>query len=188
MHLHFFFNSLSAAQSDNSFLSGAVRKDSFNNTDSQSISSVSNNHHHHPNHNQNQKDKIRRLKVPNTPVGVRTNAEKIQSQRNIESILSAKQFPAQTSSVKQSDKSRFQAAKCRVVCLLSNSYALWFIYLAEHLRACEENRKVGLNYAYQVLIQMQNHGLNQPDEVSFFFEKFIILWKFRIEYNGVKYV
>ena len=109
------------------------------------------------------------MKVPNTPVGVRTNAEKLQSQRKVELILSAKQFPT-TSSVKQSDKSKFSAAKTRVMCLLSNSYALWFMYLAEHLRACEDNRKMGLNYAYQVLIQMQNHSLSQPDEVCGLFK------------------
>ncbi len=122
--------------------------------DSQSVSSAS-----------NQQQAIRRMKVPNTPVGVRTNAEKNQSQRKIELILNSKQFST-TNSAKQNEKSRFSAAKTRVICLLSNSYALWFMYLAEHLRLCEENRKIGLNYAYQVLVQMQNHGLGQPDEVS----------------------
>lgn len=53
------------------------------------------------------------------------------------------------------------------MCLLSNSYALWFIYLAEHLRLCESNRKKGLNYAYKILIQMKNHQINKPDEICF---------------------
>ena len=50
--------------------------------------------------------------------------------------------------------------------LLSNSYSLWFIYLAECLKTNEELRKSGLNYAYQILIQMQNHQISQPDEVK----------------------
>jgi hypothetical protein len=50
--------------------------------------------------------------------------------------------------------------------LLSNSYALWFIFLAECLKTNEELRKSGLNYAYQILIQMQNHQISQPDEVK----------------------
>ena len=49
--------------------------------------------------------------------------------------------------------------------LLSNAYAVWFIYLSECLKINEEFRKIDLNYAYQVLIQMQNHQLDQPDEV-----------------------
>lgn len=107
----------------------------------------------------------RKLKVPNTPVGVRTNAEKQQAQRRIESILknhyqnsTASSSAANSASLKNSmDKggsmeSRFKIARLRVLCLLSNSYALWFIYLAEHLRQCHENRKMGLNYAYQVCL------------------------------------
>jgi len=53
------------------------------------------------------------------------------------------------------------------MCLLSNAYALWFIYLSECLKVNEDSRKVDLNYAYQVLIQMQNHQLHQPDEVIY---------------------
>jgi hypothetical protein len=100
---------------------------------------------------------------------VRTNAEKQQAQRRIESILknhhqqlntagssssSVGRHPAsgtgggnaKTNSV----ESRFNSARLRVLCLLSNSYALWFIYLADYLRQYSENRKMGLNYAYQV--------------------------------------
>jgi len=51
---------------------------------------------------------------------------------------------------------------------LSNAYALWFIYLPEYLKACGENKKSAMNYAYQVLIQMQKHNLTHPDEVAFF--------------------
>ena len=65
------------------------------------------------------------------------------------------------------EKTKFLQAKTRIMCLLSNSYALWFIYLAEHLRLCESNRKKGLNYAYKMLIQMQNHQINKPDEICF---------------------
>ncbi len=71
-----------------------------------------------------------------------------------------------TANLKQNEKNKFNQARNRVLCLLSNAYALWFIFLADCLKACEENRKNGLNYAYQVLIQMQNHNLTHPDEVS----------------------
>ena len=74
--------------------------------------------------------------------------------------------PKLPNNTKLSEKAKLQAAKSHALTLLGNSYALWFIYLAECLKAREETRKVALNYAYQVLIQMKNHNLEKPDEVS----------------------
>lgn len=65
------------------------------------------------------------------------------------------------------------ATKSHAMCLLSNAYALWFIYLSEYLKSNEELRKTSLDYAYQVLIQMQNHQLNQPDEVKHLYLKIL---------------
>ncbi len=48
--------------------------------------------------------------------------------------------------------------------LLSNAYALWFMYLPIYLENCDSKIN-GLNYAFQILVQMQKQLLNQPDEV-----------------------
>ena len=63
-------------------------------------------------------------------------------------------------------------AKVRAYYILSNPYALWFIYLSECLKSMcgdepQESLKNGLNYAYQMLIQMHKHGLQQLDEMCF---------------------
>ena len=71
-----------------------------------------------------------------------------------------------TNNLRLNEKNKLLASKSHAMSLLSNSYALWFIYLAEWLKTNEELRKSGLNYAYQILIQMQNHQISQPDEVK----------------------
>jgi hypothetical protein len=67
--------------------------------------------------------------------------------------------------MKFNEKNKNAIAKLHAYCFLSNTYALWFIYLPEYVKDCGDLKKNGLNYAYQVLIQMQKHGLHQPDEV-----------------------
>ena len=135
------------------------RKDSIqimdsNKADSQSISSANN----------QLLNAVRKLnKIPNTPIGVRTRAEKMQEQKKIESKLALKLV----GNHKQNEKTKNQVAKMKAFYFLSNAYSLWFIYLPEYLKACDSNAKNALNYAYQVLIQMQKHNLTQPDEICF---------------------
>lgn len=120
-----------------------------NNSDTQSISSAQN------------LLNIKKQKIPSTPIGVRTNAEKMLAQKRLDTILKLKP----SNNAKQNDKNRYNSTKAHAMCLLSNAYALWFIYLADCLKTNEEACKAGLKYAFQVLNQMQNHNLKQPDEV-----------------------
>lgn len=81
-----------------------------------------------------------------------------------------------TSNAKANDKTKHLIAKKYAFHFLNNAYSLWFIYLPEYLKSCDDNVKTGLNYAYQVLIQMQKHNLNKPDEVYYFLKHFRLLF------------
>ncbi|RMZ98895.1 C-myc promoter-binding isoform X1 [Brachionus plicatilis] len=100
-------------------------------------------------------------KMLSTPMGIRTKAEKIQALKRMESKISFKS----TNSIKQAQKNYNTLAKFHAHCFLSNAYALWFIYLPEYIKECEDLKKNALDYAYMVLTQMQKHNLNHPDEV-----------------------
>lgn len=75
-----------------------------------------------------------------------------------------------SNNMKNNEKTKYNVAKQHAFLFLSNAYALWFMCLPSYIRDCESasSRKNGLNYAYQVLIQMQNHNLTSPDEVILF--------------------
>jgi hypothetical protein len=72
-----------------------------------------------------------------------------------------------SNNAQQNEKNKHLLEKLHAFCFVSNAYALWFIYLPEYIKACGENKKIAMNYAYQVLIQMQKHNLTHPDEVAF---------------------
>lgn len=104
-------------------------------------------------------------KIQNTPIGVRTKADKIQSMKKLESKLSFKPV----TNFKQAHKNYNQKTKLHAYCFLSNAYALWFIYLPEFIKECDDMKKNILNYAYLVLTRMQKHRITQPDEVCYDF-------------------
>lgn len=95
-------------------------------------------------------------KTPNTPhIGLRTKAEKIQSQKKL-----INKFTKIEDLKKQSEEWAF--------CLLSNAYSLWFIYLPALIESNQETKIINtLNYAYKVLIRMQKQLLKQPDEICY---------------------
>jgi hypothetical protein len=80
-------------------------------------------------------------------IGVRTKTEKLHYQKRF-----------------KSNNQNF-TSKSWAFCLLSNAYALWFIYLPIYIENCE-SKVNALNYAFQILVQMQKQLLNQPDEVG----------------------
>lgn len=108
--------------------------------------------------NQNRKSN----KMLNTPMGIRTKAEKIQNLKRMESKISFKP----TNNIKQAEKNYNSLAKFHAYHFLSNAYALWFIHFPEYIKNCDELKKNALDNAYMVLVQMQNHNLTHPDEVS----------------------
>ena len=83
----------------------------------------------------------------NTPIGVRSKAEKLQAQQRL--VLT---FTTNRSS------------KSWAYCLLSNTYSLWFIYLPFYLESCE-SKVVELNNTFKVFVRIQKQLLSQPDEV-----------------------
>lgn len=100
----------------------------------------------------------------NTPMGIRSKAEKLQAQQRLDSQFSAN-----------------RSSKSWSYCLLSNAYALWFIYLPFYLETCE-SKVIGLNNAFKVLVKMQKQLLTQPDEVnknSFSYANLYIISPFR---------
>lgn len=101
-------------------------------------------------------------KIVSTPIGIRTNAEKIHE---LEKMKSKTNFKL-TSNIKLAQKNYNTIAKFHAHYFLSNAYALWFIFLSEMIKDCEHLKKNVLDYAYMVLIHMQNHNLDYPDEVS----------------------
>jgi hypothetical protein len=132
--------------------------------------------------------------IPNTPIGIRTKAEKLQSQKKIDMVLVKQQQQHhhnhhhhknnhQSHQNQQQHHHQHQAksstdspktnchfnAKFQAFYLLSQAYSLWFIHLPEYLKGCEtrEAKKTCLNYAFYVLIQMNAHHLTQPDEICF---------------------
>jgi hypothetical protein len=106
----------------------------------------------------------RRANRLETPITVRTKAEKLQAQKRIVSKLNMKLV----SNIKVNEKNKYTVAKHHAFHFLSNAYALWFMCFPGYIKDCENLTKNGLNYAYQVLIQMQNHNLTQPEEVFYF--------------------
>ena len=122
------------------------------NADTQSISSGNN------------QVTFRKLKQLDTPINVRTKAEKFQAQKRIVSKLNVRL----SNNPKVNEKNKHAVAKHHAFYLLSNTYALWFMCLPSYVKDCDAMRKNGLNYAYQILIQMQNHNLTQPDEVNIY--------------------
>lgn len=101
-------------------------------------------------------------KIVSTPMGIRTNAEKIHALERMKSKTNFKQ----TNNIKIAQKNYNAIARFHAHYFLSNAYALWFIYLPEIIKDCENLRKNLIDYAYMVLIRMQNHNLDYPDEVS----------------------
>ena len=84
----------------------------------------------------------------NIPIGVRSKTEKLQAQQKLDSIFSTNRSP-----------------QSWAYCLLSNTYALWFIYLPYFIES-SESEVIELNKAFKVLVKIQKQMLSQPDEVS----------------------
>ncbi len=84
----------------------------------------------------------------NTPIGVRSKAEKLQAQQRLDTTFSTN-----------------RSSKSWAYCLLSNTYALWFIYLPFYLESTE-SKVVGLNNTFKVFVKIQKQLLTQPDEVN----------------------
>ncbi|CAM6002406.1 unnamed protein product, partial [Sphagnum balticum] len=147
---------------------GATRKSSVttNNTDTHSIASGCNSQQSTAPGGSGPMTGKKLNKLPNTPIGVRTKTEKNVAAKKFDTTLSAIQAKA-SKDAKLADRYKHLVAKTRALHLLSNAYALWFIYLHESLKERPDRVKSGLNYAYQVLIQMQTHNLPQPDEICF---------------------
>ena len=82
--------------------------------------------------------------------------------KKLEAKLTVKTTP--NTAAKLNEKKNMIAKTC-AYSFLSNAYALWFMYLPDYIMDCDDANKNGLNYAYQVLLQMQKHSLTQPDEV-----------------------
>ncbi len=97
-------------------------------------------------------------RLPNTPIGVRSKAEKIQAQNKLDLNFSL-------------NNHHHRSSKSWAYCLLSNSYAMWFIYLPIYIESCEF-KVIGLNNTFKVLVKMQKQLLTQPDEVCFFWGGF----------------
>lgn len=101
------------------------------------------------------------LQTPSTPIGVRTKAEIFKSHRKF--MLN--------------DPHRRTSPENWAYCLLSNTYAIWFIYLPCYVHSLE-SKVSGLNYAYTVLVNMQKQLLKQPDEICYrVFMQLCLLYK-----------
>jgi hypothetical protein len=113
-------------------------------------------------------ENIRSLKIiPNTPIGVRTQTEKLQYKKTIGLVLQkAEHHNKNTKKITSLSKIN---SKVQAFYFLSQAYSLWFIYLPEYVKicTCKDTIKILLNYGYYVLIQMQNHHLTQPDEICY---------------------
>jgi len=125
-------------------------------------------------------ENIRSLKVvPNTPIGVRTQTEKLQYKKTVGLVLQKAEYHSKNAN---RISSLLKAnSKVQAFYFLSQAYSLWFIYLPENLKTCttKETIKSVLNYGYSVLIQMQNHRLAQPDEICFrIMMQLCLLYKF----------